>query len=63
MHAIAWLVLTVGVLLCIINVSDFTDTNLGLMAGIGCLIASVHIYVIGTVVHLLQNNQTRRNPE
>ncbi|KIL41439.1 hypothetical protein SD70_07310 [Gordoniibacillus kamchatkensis] len=56
MNAIAWLVLGIGLLLCLINISEFTDQNLGLMIGIGCLIASVQIYVVGTVVHLLQNN-------
>jgi predicted membrane channel-forming protein YqfA (hemolysin III family) len=63
MNAIAWLVLGVGVLMCLFNLSDFTDENLGLMAGIGCLIASVHIYVIGTVIQLLQNDAKRRSPE
>jgi cell division protein FtsW (lipid II flippase) len=60
MNVIAWLVLGAGVLLCLFNLSDFTDENLGLMVGIGCLIASVHIYVAGTVVNLLQNNARNR---
>lgn len=63
MNTIAWLVLGAGLLLCLLNLSEFTDKNLGLMIGIGCLIASVQIYVIGTVVHLLgQNAKPRSEP-
>jgi cell division protein FtsW (lipid II flippase) len=63
MNAIAWLVLGAGLLLCLLNVNEFNDQNLGLMIGIGCLIASVQIYVIGTVVNLVQNNiNTRTDP-
>jgi hypothetical protein len=62
MNIIAWFVLGAGVLLCLLNLSDFTDRNLGLMVGIGFLIASVQIYVIGTAVHLLQSDSNRHEP-
>ncbi|MBH5319843.1 hypothetical protein I6N90_18750 [Paenibacillus sp. GSMTC-2017] len=62
MTIIAWGVLSVGVLLCLINLSHFSDENIGLMVGIGFLIGSVHIYVIGTAIGLvharLSNNQS-----
>ncbi|NIK79865.1 hypothetical protein FHS15_005032 [Paenibacillus castaneae] len=60
MTAIAWGVLGIGVLLCLINLSHFSDKNVGLMVGIGFLIGSVHIYVIGTAIGLVH---ARRNEE
>jgi len=54
MTAIAWVVLSIGVLLCAFNLYDFNDRNTGLMIGIGFLIGSVHIYVIGTAIGLVQ---------
>lgn len=53
MTIIAWGVLAIGVLLCLINLSHFSDKNIGLMVGIGFLIGSVHIYVIGTAIGLV----------
>jgi len=53
MTAIAWVVLGIGVLLCLTNITDFNDRNTGLMIGIGFLIASVNIYVIGTAISLV----------
>lgn len=53
MTIIAWGVLGIGVLLCLINLSHFSDKNVGLMVGIGFLIGSVHIYVIGTAIGLV----------
>ncbi|MNF04990.1 hypothetical protein D3C80_2046220 [compost metagenome] len=35
------------------NLSHFSDKNIGLMVGIGFLIGSVHIYVIGTAIGLV----------
>lgn len=58
MTAIAWALLGFGFLLCLWNVADFSDRNLGLMAGIGFLVASVQIYTIGTAVHLVQARQS-----
>lgn len=53
MTIIAWGVLAIGFLLCLINLSHFSDKNVGLMVGIGFLIGSVHIYVIGTAIGLV----------
>lgn len=53
MTIIAWGVLSIGVILCLINMSHFSDKNIGLMVGIGFLIGSVHIYVIGTAIGLV----------
>ena len=53
MTAIAWGVLAIGVLLCLVNLSHLGDQNVGLMVGIGFLIGSVHIYVIGTAIGLV----------
>jgi hypothetical protein len=58
MTAIAWIVLGIGVLLCLINLNDFNDQNVGLMLGIGFLIGSVHIYVIGTAIGLVQTRMS-----
>lgn len=60
MTAIAWGILGIGVLLCLINLSHFSDKNVGLMVGIGFLIGSVHIYVIGTAIGLVH---ARRNQD
>lgn len=53
MTLMAWVVLGVGALLCLFNVSEFKDTNMGLMVGLGCLISSVVIYTIGTSMNLI----------
>ncbi|MCU6710699.1 hypothetical protein M6D81_18575 [Paenibacillus sp. J5C_2022] len=53
MTAIAWAILGIGVVLCLINLNHFSDRNVGLMVGIGFLVGSVHIYVIGTAIGLV----------
>ncbi len=53
MTIMAWVVLGIGVLLSLINLNHFSDKNVGLMVGIGFLIGSVHIYVIGTAINLV----------
>ncbi|MFD0590494.1 hypothetical protein ACFQZE_21110 [Paenibacillus sp. GCM10027627] len=61
MTIIAWGVLAIGFVLCLVNLSHFSDKNIGLMVGIGFLIGSVHIYVIGTaigLVHARLNNNS-----
>jgi hypothetical protein len=60
MTAIAWVLLGFGFLLCLWNVADFSDRNLGLMTGIGFLIASVQIFTIGTAIHLVQANNSKK---
>lgn len=58
MTFMAWLALIVGVVLCAINITEFNDENMTLMVGIGFLVGSVHIYVIKTAIHLV-NNQAK----
>jgi len=53
MTYMAWTVLIIGTVLCLLNISHFSDQNVGLMVGIGFLIGSVHIYVIGTAIGLV----------
>ena len=53
MTVTAWVTLIVGVILCLVNISHFSDQNVALMIGIGFLIASVHIYLIGTAMGLV----------
>jgi len=55
MTIIAWIVLSIGLVLCMVNLGHFSDQNVGLMVGIGFLIGSVHIYVIGTALGLAHN--------
>ncbi|WP_415841336.1 hypothetical protein [Paenibacillus alkaliterrae] len=62
MTAIAWSVLGIGVLLCLVNLSHFSDQNVGLMVGIGFLIGSVHIYVIGTAIGLVHARLHQEQP-
>lgn len=57
MHAMAWIALGIGVLLCLSNIRDFSDQNLMLMIGIGFLVGSVHIYVIGTAIRLVHKRK------
>lgn len=53
MTIFAWTCLTVGVLLCLIKISHFSDKNTTLMIGVGCLVGSVFIYTIGTAIGLV----------
>jgi hypothetical protein len=63
----AWVILGIGVLLCLVNLYEFNDRNLGLMVGIGFLVGSVHIYFIGTAMGLVherhQSKQELSNQE
>lgn len=58
MTVIAWVILGVGFLLCLFNLGHFSDQNVGLMVGIGFLVGSVHIYVIGTAIGLVHARMT-----
>ncbi|WP_054025892.1 hypothetical protein [Bacillus sp. FJAT-28004] len=62
MTAISWIVLSIGVILSLINLSHFSDKNVGLMVGIGFLIGSVHIYVIGTAIGLVHARLNQEQP-
>ncbi|GGA27349.1 hypothetical protein [Paenibacillus physcomitrellae] len=56
---IAWVVLIVGIVLCLIRLSDFNDRNMYLMAGIGCIVGSIFIYSIGGFLHVAQTKKFR----
>ncbi|MEK4248813.1 hypothetical protein [Paenibacillus sp. FSL W7-1287] len=60
MTIIAWLVLGIGVVLCLANITEFNDRNWGLMIGIGFLVGSVHIYVIGTAIALVHKRASHQ---
>lgn len=53
MQVFAWITLIGGLFVCLFNLSHFSDSNLGLMVGIGMMIAGMQIYGIGTFVNLL----------
>jgi hypothetical protein len=53
MTVLAWVALITGVVLCLINLNEFNDRNLGLMVGIGFLVGSVFIYVIAKSIGLV----------
>ena len=55
MTATAWVLLGIGLLLSLINVNQFNDHNSSLMVGIGFMVASVHVYVIRTAIHLVHS--------
>ncbi|QAY67365.1 hypothetical protein [Paenibacillus protaetiae] len=59
----AWTVLSVGIVLCLFNLHDFNDRNVGLMIGIGFLIASVFIYTLGMGVNMVDAYATNKKKE
>lgn len=61
MTAAAWVSLAIGLLTCLFEVSDFSDRNLGLMVGIGFLVGSVQIYMIGAAIRLFHHNKAKES--
>lgn len=59
MHVLAWITLAIGLVLSLWNIRYFSDSNLTLMLGIGFLVGSVQIYVIGTAMQLFHQRQTK----
>ncbi|AEI45692.1 hypothetical protein [Paenibacillus mucilaginosus] len=55
MTAAAWIFLGFGLLLSLFNLHHFSDRNPSLMVGIGCMVGSVHIYVMRTAIHLVHS--------
>ncbi|GAA3402180.1 hypothetical protein ACFFNY_03705 [Paenibacillus hodogayensis] len=60
MTVAAWIALGIGLLTCLFEVSDFSDRNLGLMVGVGFLVGSVQIYMIGAAIRLFHHNKTKQ---
>lgn len=61
--AVAWAFLGIGFLLCLLNMNEFNDHNTGLMVGIGFLVGSVHVYVIGTAIRLVHSRGAKPQDE
>ena len=61
LHRFSWLAAIAGLLLVLLNVTDFSSENLALMVGIGFLIAAGNIYLLSTVFHLMLV-RTERTP-
>jgi|GEM_PF-1505776 len=55
MTIIAWFCLITGVVLSLLTISNYSDQNHILMIGVGFLIASVFIYIIGLFMALMFN--------
>ena len=53
MTIIAWFCLIAGVVLSLLTITNYSDQNHILMIGIGFLIASVFIYIIGLFMALM----------
>ncbi|TVY07899.1 hypothetical protein [Paenibacillus cremeus] len=54
----AWAALCIGLVLCLVNVHDFSDNNASLMSGIGFMVGSVFIYTIGTAMNLVHKRNS-----
>ncbi len=57
MKAMAWGALLIGLVLSLMNIGNFSDSNLMLMVGIGFLVGSVQIFTIGTAIHLVHKRK------
>lgn len=53
---VAMVVISVGVICCLMNMAEFNDRNLGLMVGIGFLIGGGQILLFGVIAPLMQRN-------
>ena len=53
MTGASWVVLLLGLILSLSNLHHFSDRNVTLMAGLGCMMASVFLYIIRTAIHLV----------
>jgi len=63
MHIAAWVALCIGLVLCLVNLNDFSDNNTALMVGIGFLVGSVFIYTIGTAMNLVHKRRAESEAE
>ena len=54
---VAMIVISVGVLCCVMNIAQFNDRNLGLMVGMGFLIGGSQIMLFGVIAPLMQRDQ------
>ncbi|MCM3786310.1 hypothetical protein M3231_25520 [Neobacillus mesonae] len=63
MTVMAWVALITGVVICLFNLHALTNSNMGIMVGIGFLVGSVYIYFIGKAMGLLDLHRKDRNSE
>jgi fucose permease len=57
---IAWVLLAIGIILCLFRLSDFNDRNIYLMLGIYCVAASIIVYCIGGFLLAAQTKLFRK---
>ncbi|MBB6734455.1 hypothetical protein [Cohnella zeiphila] len=58
MQIAAWGGFCAGVILCLLRLGNFSDSNGYLMAGIGFLVGSVFVYMIGTAMNLVHKRKS-----
>lgn len=56
----AWALLAIGLVLSLVSIESFSDTNTTLMVGIGFMVGSVFIYVIRTAIHLVHSRNVSK---
>ena len=62
LQKIGFVLALIGVVVTAIFIREFSDTNLGLMIGIGFIIGGSQITVTGTLVRLMQAGSTPQKP-
>ncbi|GIP45243.1 hypothetical protein J45TS6_37020 [Paenibacillus sp. J45TS6] len=63
MTVMAWVALITGVVICLFNLHALTNSNTGIMVGIGFLVGSVYIYFIGKAMGLLNIRRNERDTD
>lgn len=63
MTVMAWAALITGVVICLFNLHALTNSNTGIMVGIGFLVGSVYIYFIGKAMGLLNIRRNERDTD
>jgi formate hydrogenlyase subunit 3/multisubunit Na+/H+ antiporter MnhD subunit len=56
LRGVAMVVIGIGVICCLLNLTQFNDRNLGLMVGMGFLVGGGHIMLFGVIAALMQRN-------
>jgi hypothetical protein len=54
---VAFVAIVLGILSCLLYISDFNDRNLGLMIGMGLLVGGLQILVFGAIAPLMQQRE------
>ncbi|MFB5678655.1 hypothetical protein ACE3NQ_29325 [Paenibacillus terreus] len=56
-----WVALIIGVITIVVNLSFFSDRNLGLMVGIGFVVGSIFIYFIGKYMGAVRKKEDQED--